>query len=214
MRPSVCSLRFAQCATLIALAAAAGIARIEVASHPAADEPLPPTGSLRSEDADLRSHSDGFFRTAMDAIAPWFKVVELEMEYAAEPAASAALFIPRPPSARPPLPHSQIATRSARERWYPFAVGPPARQRTQTPRANGITVPGDSLARSTTENRIASEVSWSSRRALRVDAGWPGFGPRRFPAPSHALRGSTGFHPKLCLSNDARTACAIFAATT
>ncbi len=180
MFASPCSLRSTQCATLIALAAAAGISRFEPAPakpsapqaigasqtvvvstpifrlrfYPAAMQALaPPVHILRGIYDFERGLTTGFASLDFTALAP------AEMRPPVDPAAEAPVTFVAPTA--PAL--------STRKHSHPYAVGPPTGGIEQPLRAAGTAVPGDSSARRSQVPRIARVfLSFSSARLMRL----------------------------------------------
>ena len=164
MFPSVCSIRSAQCAALIALAAVVGLSRFEPTS-----QPEPDTAGTSSVTRSVPRHSS--FSRAFGLLA---HAIGLYREVFVRPA-----FISSPPAdestaralARPPLGCSSaepiVSVRRAdflldafafshpqdrestavRQHRFPFAVGPPSPHVTPPHRAAGTSVPKDVTAR-------------------------------------------------------------------
>ena len=164
MFPSVCSIRSAQCAALIALAAVVGLSRFEPTS-----QPEPDTAGTSSGTRSVPRHPS--FSRAFGLLA---HAIGLYREVFVRPA-----FISSPPAdestaralARPPLgcssadpivsvrradfpvdacafSHPQDLRSSAvRPHRFPFAVGPPSPHVTPPHRAAGTSVPKDVTAR-------------------------------------------------------------------
>ena len=212
MFPCACSLRSTQCAALIALAAAAGIMRIEPARSERATassqnlerasvQPLnQPAGSIS------RFHIDG------GTIAPWLRLVHVTWQQFAE-------WVPPTPAPthsikkilRPRLVDT-VPLPSARQHSFPYAVGPPLSRTTLTPRAGDTEVSGDSIARRGLFSRLATDLVLS-RFARTTRTGNPGLKlAGTFPNPSSALRGEPEI--SLCFSaHSSRPACVVAAAT-
>ena len=168
MFPSACSLRSTQCAALIALATAAGISRFEPATESSAADHGPAINSATTSTVTLRAT---YFQLALKLLAPWLNASP-ELRRTDSPADSA-------PSARIPSPEyagadsaelrssppaadvvasifpPSIAAPCAQRHSFPYAVGPPARENTSQPRADGTFVPCDSAARRSSFLRIA-----------------------------------------------------------
>jgi hypothetical protein len=177
MFPSVCSLRSAQCAALIALAAAAGISRFE----PAESAPVESTNSTPSVTRTTPSRPAHTFRTALlqlfgrvfhcdvltlSALVGAPSPQELSPSNVVSPNVT-------PPAARhvesfpPPLTFAPADTRpafprppafsplSVRLHVIPFAVGPPAYETAANPPAACTHVLGDSSACRPSVSRIA-----------------------------------------------------------
>lgn len=216
-----CSLRSTQCAALIALAAAVGIARIEPARATERNSTDIPECS-----GSIASVSNASFReSAIQSLEPWFRLIRaLTLRSAMGPAAdhggenatSSALPVGIPSPHFPTAPaHGQsffvFPTRpalgpSAREHGFPFAVGPPPPQASQNHRADGTWVPDDVAARRKFVSPVVpSSFCFVARLACREFAGHRLAGP--FFHPSSALRGEPAllpdivrFRPCLCAS--------------
>lgn len=205
MLPCACSLRSTHCAALIALATAAGIARIEPAqtterSRP--DFPECPPCSMVISPTPLRE-------SAMWSLEPWFRLVQrltrrssVTVAAAHEDATPPAL-----PTGIPCLPCTDSPTTTGAERWslvlparsesglsaqehsFPFAIGPPLPQASFDPRADGTRVPADSTAR----RKFASSALFSSFCFVARLA--------RCEFAGHRLAGSS-FHPGSALRGE------------
>lgn len=196
---SPCTLRSAQCAALIALAAAAGIARIDVSTCKSAiSEPSPTANASRAS------------RPASARISAFGAALLLHPTARTLPSLSESLG-PRdgptilessifPPSALPlranlaptslegitlaigvlrsyPLTH--WVARCGRPRLLPFAVGPPVRSRLNPLNADGTIVPGDSAAVRPFGLKVAAfdEASSAARLARLFRPSLPPAGP-------------------------------------
>lgn len=188
---SPCSLRSTQCAALIALAAAAGIMRVEVAeARSSASRTMKPEARLAARVELPQSAPSARFQVALDAVAPWFALFQIAAQLPAElPAEIAA---PRPstaPTAPFPFPARLRCGLTARQHSYPFAVGPPAHGSASSTRADDTSLSTDSAARRIAVSRVVA-VSLSSFSARQTRLGTPG--PKlagMFSSPSFALRG-------------------------
>lgn len=135
MYSSPCSLRSTQCATLITLAAAAGIPRTEQPTAPI--DSAPPTPTVVSV-ATRVTPPPQFFQLAAAAPAPWLRPAT------AQPAAPAPDEAPSPPAGYVPPPAPCVlpppapaalhvprplltAAHSVRRHSHPYALGPPPR---------------------------------------------------------------------------------------
>ena len=213
MFSSPCSLRSTQCATLIALATAAGISRTE----------QPPANNASAPATPQSVHSDNFFaaqprayRLAATAPAPWLRPASVaatqappnspEIAPVADPthdtsppscaAAPDATLAPFPPALAtvsvffaPPAP-----TLSTPKHSLPFAIGPP---RCGTPtrlRAAGTELPGDSPASRSQISRIAT-VPILIFRARSAPSDKGPTSARSRSSPSSALRGANRKFP-------------------
>jgi hypothetical protein len=154
MFPCACSLRSTQCAALIALAAAAGIMRIEPPPAPMAETPArqPIRQSAQIEwgkqRMEVRAATEIFrlqLRSLLELAASCdaFETCSPLPGFVACRACAAAYSVP--PAAAP----------SARQHSFPFAVGPPADGAILDPRAADIEVSGDLAARRSTRFRVA-----------------------------------------------------------
>ena len=148
MFPCACSLRSTQCAALIALAAAAGIMRIEPAQTNAARNPMIAEELARST-ASVPGRFTSTFEAPANAYAPWLQWIQVAKQmaaYAASPDVTLPVFPPESAKRRPCV-SSAAPPPSARQHAYPFAIGPPRRGATWTPRADDTDVSGDSAVR-------------------------------------------------------------------
>jgi hypothetical protein len=164
MFSSVCSIRSAQCAALIALAAVVGLSRFEPTSQPEPDTagtssvtrsvPLHPSFSRAF---GLLAHAIGFYREVF--VRPTF----ISSPLADEPTAGALVRPPLGCSSAEPIvsvrradflldafafshPQDREST-AVRQHRFPFAVGPPSPHVTPPHRAAGTSVPKDVTAR-------------------------------------------------------------------
>ena len=188
MFSSPCSLRSAQCATLIALAAAAGISRFEPALENTAT-PDPAVNATASAPARTVSRAQLFYLAVFRALAPQpcLSITGIDLDRAS--GAQLDLLAAEPVDSTRAAPPTVIATvaffpppapaLSARQHSYPYAVGPPARGVVPPLRAAGLARPGDSSARRSSVFRIAP--------GARID-GTTDSGPKL--AGSLSLRGS------------------------
>ena len=154
MFPCACSLRSTQCAALIALAAAAGIMRVEPPPAPMAEAPAPRAirqsahiewGKQRT---DVRAATESFrlpLRSLLELAASCdaFETCSPLPGLAACRACAAAYSVP------------PATAQSARQHSFPFAVGPPADGAILDPRAADTEVSGDLAARRSTSFRVA-----------------------------------------------------------
>ena len=171
MFPSVCSIRSAQCAALIALAAVVGLSRFEPTSQPEPDtagassvtRSVPRHSSfshpLASRAFGLLAHAIGLYREVF--VRPTF----ISSPLADEPTARARA-LGRPPlgcSSADPIVSVRRAdfpvdafafshppdreSAAVRQHRFPFAVGPPSPHVTPPHRAAGTSVPKDVTAR-------------------------------------------------------------------
>lgn len=169
MFPSVCSIRSAQCAALIALAAVVGLSRFEPTSQPEPDtaaassvtRSVPRHSSfshpLASRAFGLLAHAIGLYREVF--VRPTFISSPLADE-------STARALARPPlgcSSADPIVSARRAdfpvdafafshppdreSAAVRQHRLPFAVGPPPPHATPPHRAAGTSVPKDVTAR-------------------------------------------------------------------
>lgn len=205
--PCACSLRSTQCAALIALATAAGIARIEPV-RAAEPRTVPEASRTPSNASGSLTTMTAIFCLSTSQPAPWIDPVALAMWCLSSARDDAALDTEtnsglvfsvndagRNSGLSVPAHRSQaiafvfgINAPSALRHQFPYAIGPPARAN-QTPlRADGMFVPGDSAARRT--SRVAASIAVSSARAARRwVSGAEKADPIFFPLPSMALRG-------------------------
>jgi hypothetical protein len=189
MFPCACSLRSTQCAALIALAAAAGISRLESVrgSEPALPSPFGDSGSERH---DVSDQSPGYFQVDSEAAAPWLQFIEFAIEHVEVSETSISCLVSPPSDIRPMARYATpIAGLSIRQHSLPYAVGPPVPGITSNRRADCNDESGDSNARRTLASRIAvSDMSsrvWRPQRAGNPIPNSTGSVPRS----SFALRG-------------------------
>lgn len=198
MLSSACSLRCTQCATLIALASAAGIMRIEPTQSTGTRTPTPNTavGSRTCEWVDRSSASH--FEVAVAAIAPWCRLIQVASDLVSDAAVKATVALPPPAGTTERVSVLWGAPApSAREHAFPFAVGPPPRGATWNPRADDTVVSGDSVARGSIVSRVAAGLYLNfSARSTRIGnpvAIWTGL----LSESGSALRGEPGGLPSL-----------------
>ena len=197
-----CSLRSTQCAALIELSAAAGIARIEPARESVQ------SASQGSHHIELRDARPSGLLTISEVVAPWLayflSTISSESTSAqdASPAAVshldpawaelAAVDCASVASASPPrnLFRFAVMRPSARQHAIPYALGPPRSEITQTHHAAGTHVPGDSAACDRSGSGIAnvSKSVFSARdardcrqRPILVGVNFPSFALRGEP---------------------------------
>ena len=205
MFPSVCSIRSAQCAALIALAAVVGLSRFEPTSQPEPDTagtssvirivPRPPSFSHAF---GLLAHAIGLHREA------FIRPSSISGPPADESTSRALARLPLGCSSADPIVSSlradfpvdsfafshppDFGSAAVRQHRFPFAVGPPPRYATPPHRAAGTSVPKDVTAR---WPMVAHVVPFSLSPVARV-ACCQFAGQRlaalKFP-PSSALRG-------------------------
>lgn len=214
MVPCACSLRSTHCAALIALATAAGIARIEW-KKPAAN---PAARASQSEITDpattIVPPPLWRYEIPVGAVAPWLQLWVIEIALANRHLLGADTGThgengphPRPiegwregatnlgstlKSARPEFFGWSQPSPTARGHSFPFAVGPPPREAScSNHRAVGTEVPGDSAARVGLLPRIVhvSGLFCAPTRALCLSPRLAG----QYLNPSFALRGEPGF---------------------
>jgi hypothetical protein len=205
MFSSPCSLRSAQCATLIALAAAAGISRFE----PAPAKPAVGVMAIVSMLAAVaKTPQTPAYPVSIAACAHAAPIAQMTLAAsAAETVAPFALAAEAPAAGWTPTPpaiESEIsffdwvgAVPTARQHSYPYAVGPP-RRGTDTPlRAAGHALPGDSPARRSQVSRIArvSEFHFASGAHVTRTADSGPASAESFSPPSSAPRGELEFLP-------------------
>ena len=164
MFSSVCSIRSAQCAALIALAAVVGLSRFEPTSQPEPDTAGTSSGTRSvprhpsfSRAFGLLAHAIGFYREVF--VRPTF----ISSPLADEPTAGALVRPPLGCSSAEPIvsvrradflldafafshPQDREST-AVRQHRFPFAVGPPSPHVTPPHRAAGTSVPKDVTAR-------------------------------------------------------------------
>ena len=223
MFPSVCSIRSAQCAALIALAAVVGLSRFEPTS-----QPEPDTAGTSSVTRSVPRHPS--FSHAFGLLA---HAIGLYREAFIRPAAistppadeSTARALSRPPlgcSTADPIVSTlradfpvdafafsrpaDLGSAAGRQHRVPFAVGPPPRYATPPHRAAGTSVPKDVTARWPMGSPVVPfSFSPVARIACCQFAGQR-LAALKFP-PSFALRGesapvptSVRFRPSLGVS--------------
>lgn len=198
---SPCTIRSAQCAALIALAAAAGIARTP-------SEPAESRGSSRQNpaiEATVGSHATHLrapwltssLATWMRTVSIWLSVSQRDPSHephqsdgpanegglSAVPGKGADSISAPAISANSPAAAAPSASFGPRTHRWPHAVGPPAASRSTLPPAAGTTVPGDSAANGTSVLRFL--------RITPVDAVTSLSRLARCPAPPHPTDGNT-----------------------
>ena len=164
MFPSVCSIRSAQCAALIALAAVVGLSRFEPTSQPEPDtagtssvtRSVPRHPSF-SHAFGLLAHAIGLYREAF--IRPAFistpPADESTARALARPPLGCSTADPIVSTLRADFPVDAFAfshppdreSAAVRQHRFPFAVGPPSPHVTPPHRAAGTSVPKDVTAR-------------------------------------------------------------------
>ncbi len=213
MIPCTCSLRSKQCAALIALATAAGIARIESVGG-AAPHRVPATERRGAETHATGTVKPVFFQLSTDRPAPWVASVATLAAWCLslpenhlvphEQTASGSACWLEAPDAQTGIAASvsvstvsygfrAVSVLSVRQHHFPYAIGPPLRAAQSLLRADGTRVPGDSAARRS--SRVAA--SFADFRFARVTRrSLPGSeiaGPFFLPIPSFTPRGERGF---------------------
>lgn len=153
---SPCSLRSAQCATLIALAAAAGISRFE---PPVAETPAP-VQSESAVPATPRQTGLRSYFVSVYAIAQHLGLIPVTTQPTVDHGSIAALAIapitltpPPLPLARVRFPRTDRVRLDPRAHAYPYAVGPPPREANSTDYATCTEVHGDSRVADPISNR-------------------------------------------------------------
>ena len=171
---SPCTLRSTQCAALIALAAAAGIARVASPVSSASDGPVSPN---QHAPGPARTVRPTFFEIVHTAAAPWVRNLavvagwflhgprgEASSTGAGQANAfhqggcvKAELTVRVAPSAATNIVRLEFFAPAfcARRFVLPFAVGPPADECIPNPNASGTNVPGDPIAAGLSGSRIA-----------------------------------------------------------
>lgn len=216
MFPSGCSIRSAQCAALIALAAAAGISRFEPAesspvestnSTPSITRTAPrrPTQAFRAALLQLFGrvfHCDVLMLNAVTGTpAHEHSTTTTVSSLRASAAGLHGVGPPRPPvtlaATQPAFPRPfAVSALSVRRHVIPFAVGPPACTTDSTPRAARTPVLGDLSACRPSASKVAllfvrfvvAPSARLSRPALSLA--------RPLPEPSLTLRGELSpLHP-------------------
>ncbi len=216
---SPCSFRSAQCAALIALAAAAGIARVETATTGQTNARQP---SVERDHSNDRTAGWSFFHLAARTSAPWLQraaafaawivggkepnVTETGVGRAPDPATAAALAASPTWAWAPAIPVSDVRPVQASFTFslctvihaLPFAVGPPRLDRSLPRFAAGTLVPGDNAANGVTVSVVAPDEDSSLARLARPSFPHPqGVGFVSLPGPGFALRG-TPSRPSRC----------------
>jgi hypothetical protein len=200
MFPCACSLRSTQCAALIALATAAGIARIE----PAAVEntAVTPTANEAPSQAPRPPPASGYFARVLDLNAHWLGLIQVAVEQADGAELQVALK-PRLPVATslPVRVQSSALGLSPRQHSFPFAVGPPRTACNSLRRVDDTTSAGDSAARRKLDRQVAARFLAArfapSARAPNRDHRLAG----PFAPPSSALRGEPEFSPPCLIAS-------------
>lgn len=184
-----CSLRSTQCAALIALAAAAGIMRIETA-HPEAPEAPRNSEGVSATEVVVSAESARYYHASAENQAPWLRLIELTTDVANEAVAEVTwVTAPSIRSSGRFTSADDVVTLSPRQHSYPFAVGPPDRGSTWIRRVADTRVSGDSAARRTFFSRVAAVwLVGFSAPLLRHENRVP-FLAREFFEPSSAPRG-------------------------
>lgn len=207
MFSSPCSLRFTQCAALIALAAAAGISRFEAV--PARPQALRPVAAVQTCATATTISRAPFYLAAMEALVPRMRASRSTCGFECD-RGTGCLFSDLPalaphdswPSGASLADSSLIfyapALRglSPSKHSYPYAAGPPRRRINQPLRAAGTTVPGDSRARRSLFSRIVRGFAFLvGAHVIRpADAGLKLAGSNF--QPSSALRGEPDFRAR------------------
>ncbi len=216
---SACSLRSTQCAALIALAAAAGIARIETAEMAAKtiDTRGQPIAQVRSVAAS-RLARDGSYHFSAFASVRWLQSAAstLIALFAPQHAAAAQDDATDTGHAGSPMPAVLLAADSTiavpppaiagtvtyfsfpvlvpreRDHAWPYAVGPPARGIENLPlrRVAGTAVPCDSTPRWSCELSVSRIAFVSVARSVRALSAGPELA-APISLPSLALRGES-----------------------
>lgn len=168
MFPCACSLRSTQCAALIALAAAAGIMRIE---RPPSENGLnsftPRTTESVAVSVELEKGNRNAHYEFANAFAPWLRLAQLAAELSALSDAESSLAPPVAPFVKPRFSVSPPPRLSAAQHAFPFAVGPPRPAATLLARADDTRVSRDSAARRVFVSRIADLPSANFARTSR-----------------------------------------------
>ena len=154
MFPCACSLRSTQCAALIALAAAAGIMRIEPVPAPVAEPAIP---QPISQNADLGNREQPTeFRAAVEIFRLQIRRV-LEQIADCDALETCGTLSGLSAVRRPGSLHlvSPEAIPSARQHSFPFAIGPPEPPATLNARADDTEVSRDPAARRTVNFQVA-----------------------------------------------------------
>lgn len=212
MFPCPCSLRSTQCAALIALAATAGIARIESAATQPTTRPTSEVGVSVS----VSRCDENYFRAAIHVLAPWFRLFEsvaitgtsVDDSSSADASRSGpngghVLAAHEPAHGHAALRAGAhfsyhdfaLPTLSARQHQIPFAIGPPWRGARSNRRVDGTPVPCDSAARGRLVSRVVPVFNscFVARLARPVFSGLDS--PDLYPDPSPGLRGGPEISP-------------------
>jgi hypothetical protein len=224
MFPSACSIRSAQCAALIALAAVAGISRFE-SSTPPETAPTSKNPSLTGTSTRGSSHALRvfFFRQINRLFTTTFEPPNARLSPAIQTHRSRTSAVhsqsPAAISSLIPVPETRVliacfvfarpvnlTSDAVREHRFPFAVGPPPFAATLPHRADGTPVPMDVSARwSLFAPFVPDPVIPVARLARPEVSGHLLAAPDFFP--SSALRGEPapplahlGFRPPLGVS--------------
>ena len=197
MIPCACSLRSTQCAALIALAAAAGIMRVESkASENRSNGPSSTPAARDLAPVNVAKTNGNLRYEIADTFAPWLRLAQLAAELTAlsdaeiPVAPRSALFL-KPRFVLSPAPRPSPARHS-----FPFAVGPPWRDLNTLARADDTPVSRDSAARCMLVSRIAELPSSDFARASRNENRVLTWTVSVFN-PSSALRGGLAGFPSL-----------------
>ena len=207
-----CSLRSAQCAALIALATAAGVARIEPAQTTERNRPDFPECTPMSVSVSPLDRRE----SAIKSFEPWLRLIQMltlhstvtaaaALQHEASTPSALSTALPFPSSAdsltvlvsggsSPELrPHFESGL-SAQEHGFPFAIGPPSSQASFNPRAGGTRVPADLAARRKfVSSAVVSLFCFVARLARREFAGHRLAGSHFNPGST--LRAEPAFHP-------------------
>lgn len=218
MFASPCTFRSAQCAALIALAAVAGIARVEAPVAAETADAAQRAGSSFGHLSEAREEAAafGFFQLDRTAIAPWAQRVvafafrffaprPTETHAAVSTTASSAtasavpsrdladplvpLAAPVAVSAYAAMPRQALCTG---ERILPFAVGPPRGEATNHPSATDTEVSRNAPAHGLTiVECIASPAGVAAdARLARLQSPKPNFAGLHFPSHAAAPGGA------------------------
>jgi hypothetical protein len=213
MFPSPCSLRSAQCATLIALAAAAGIMRVEQAASPTAvpafdyEEPALVAASASGwtdrihslalvatkrcfSIGELQDVAKWKFETASDEVPPMVRLGQAPVDPTTDSVNSNADSSPIVAAGYGGMySEGTFGAPSARQHSYPYAVGPPRTRANSNPRADDTSVSGDLAACRTLVLQVALgfQLPLGARRTRESDQASKRAG--TFSEPSFALRG-------------------------
>lgn len=210
---SPCTLRSTQCAALIALAAVAGIARVET-THPNTSVDQSPSLGAARQSSQIPDHLVVYASSTsiipylhpVATVALWFSCgTNLDAKSEPSPATAPSLpanahyaCVPLPSAFR--LPDATVASAGLAHPFpprpalctgahvIPFAVGPPPRDLDFTHRPVGTCVPADDTVRCSLVSPFARSFSrFIARLACPEFSGRPLFGPSF--SPSSALRG-------------------------